>query len=109
MGDKILSLYAKGMTAWDIQMTFKEMYDADVSQTLISKVKESVIGDVIEWQSRPLDAICPIVYLDCIVVKVCQEKQVINKAILLALDVNLEVHKDLLGMWIAGNEGAKSG
>lgn len=107
MGDKILSLYAKGMTTREIQATFKEMYDADVSPTLISKVTESVIDDVIEWQSRPLDAIYPIVYLDCIVVKVRQDKQVINKAIFLALGVNLEGHKELLGMWIAENEGAK--
>ena len=74
---------------------------------VISKVTESVIDDVIEWQSRPLDAIYPIVYLDCIVVKVRQDKQVINKAIFLALGVNLEGHKELLGMWIAENEGAK--
>lgn len=107
MGDKILSLYAKGMTTREIQATFKEMYDAEVSPTLISKVTESVIDEVIEWQSRPLDAVYPIVYLDCIVVKVRQDKQVINKSIFLALGVNLEGHKDLLGMWIAENEGAK--
>jgi putative transposase len=107
MGDKILSLYAKGMTTREIQTTFKEMYDADVSPTLISKVTESVIDDVIEWLSRPLDVVYPIVYLDCIVVKVRQDKQVINKAIFLALGVTLEGHKDLLGMWIAKNEGAK--
>ncbi|MAP25508.1 MAG: IS256 family transposase [Methylophaga sp.] len=107
MGDKILSLYAKGMTTREIQATFKEMYDADVSPTLISKVTEAVIDEVIEWQSRPLDAIYPIVYLDCIVVKIRQDKQVINKAIFLALGVNLEGHKELLGMWIAENEGAK--
>lgn len=107
MGDKILSLYAKGMTTREIQATFKEMYNADVSPTLISKVTEAVIDEVIEWQSRPLDAVYPIVYLDCIVVKVRQDKQVINKSIFLALGVNLEGHKDLLGMWIAENEGAK--
>ena len=107
MGDKILSLYAKGMTTREIQATFKEMYNADVSPTLISKVTEGVIDEVIEWQSRPLDAVYPIVYLDCIVVKVRQDKQVINKSIFLALGVNLEGHKDLLGMWIAENEGAK--
>ena len=107
MSDKILSLYAKGMTTREIQATFKEMYNADVSPTLISKVTEAVIDEVIEWQSRPLDAVYPIVYLDCIVVKVRQDKQVINKSIFLALGVNLEGHKDLLGLWIAENEGAK--
>ena len=83
------------------------MYGADVSATLISKVTDAVIEQVVEWQSRPLDAIYPIVYLDCIVVKIRQDKQVINKAIYLALGVNMEGHKELLGMWLAENEGAK--
>lgn len=107
MDDKILSLYAKGMTTRDIVATFKEMYGADVSASLISKVTDSVLERVIEWQSRPLDAVYPIVYLDCIVVKIRQDKQVINKAVYLALGVNLEGHKELLGMWISENEGAK--
>lgn len=107
MDDKILSLYAKGMTTREIASIFKEMYDADVSPTLISKVTDAVAERVIEWQSRPLEAIYPIVYLDCIVVKIRQDKQVINKAIYLALGVNLEGHKELLGMWISENEGAK--
>lgn len=107
MDDKILSLYAKGMTTREIVSLFKEMYDADVSPTLISKVTDAVIERVIEWQSRPLESIYPIVYLDCIVVKIRQDKQVINKAIYLALGVNLEGYKELLGMWISENEGAK--
>lgn len=107
MDDKILSLYAKGMTTRDIVATFKEMYGADVSASLISKVTDSVLERVVEWQSRPLDAVYPIVYLDCIVVKIRQDKQVINKAVYLALGVNLEGHKELLGMWISENEGAK--
>lgn len=107
MDDKILSLYAKGMTTREIVSLFKEMYDADVSPTLISKVTNAVIERVIEWQSRPLESIYPIVYLDCIVVKIRQDKQVINKAIYLALGVNLEGYKELLGMWISEKEGAK--
>ena len=107
MDDKILFLYAQGMTTREIVTTFKEMYGADVSATLISKVTDAVIEQVVEWQSRPLDAIYPIVYLDCIVVKIRQDKQVINKAIYLALGVNMEGHKELLGMWLAENEGAK--
>jgi len=107
MDDKILSLYAKGMTTRDIVATFKEMYDADVSASLISKVTDSVLERVVEWQSRPLEAVYPIVYLDCIVVKIRQDKQVINKAVYLALGVNLEGHKELLGMWLSENEGAK--
>ncbi|EIA1323986.1 IS256 family transposase [Vibrio vulnificus] len=107
MDDKILSLYAKGMTTREIVSTFKEMYDADVSPTLISKVTDSVLEQVIEWQSRQLDEVYPIVYLDCIVVKVRQNKQVINKAVYLALGVNLEGQKELLGMWMSETEGAK--
>ena len=79
MDDKILSLCARGMTTRDIMATFKETYDADVSAGIISKVTEAVIGKVTEWQSRPLDAIYPIIYLDCIVVKIRQDKRVINK------------------------------
>ncbi len=107
MDDKILYLYSKGMTTRDIVATFKEMYDADVSPTLISRVTNAVIEQVIEWQARPLDAVYPIVYLDCLVVKIRQDKQVINKAVYLALGVNVEGHKELLGMWISENEGAK--
>ena len=107
MDDKILYLYSKGMTTREIVSTFKEMYDADVSPTLISRVTDAVIAQVVEWQARPLDAVYPIVYLDCLVVKVRQDKQVINKAIYLALGVNIEGHKELLGMWISENEGAK--
>lgn len=95
------------MTTREIVSTFKEMYDADVSPALISRVTDAVIAQVIEWQARPLDAVYPIVYLDCLVVKVRQDKQVINKAIYLALGVNIEGHKELLGMWMSENEGAK--
>jgi transposase-like protein len=107
MDDKILFLYAQGMTTREIVTTFKEMYGADVSAALISKVTDAVIEQVVEWQSRPLDAIYPIVYLDCIVVKIRQDKKVINKAVYLALGVNMEGHKELLGLWLSENEGAK--
>ena len=107
MDDKILFLYAQGMSTREIVTTFKEMYGADVSPSLISKVTDAVIEEVVEWQSRPLDPVYPIVYLDCIVLKIRQDKQVINKAIYLALGVNLDGHKELLGMWLSENEGAK--
>jgi putative transposase len=107
MDDKILFLYGQGMTTREIVETFKEMYGADISPTLISKVTSAVIEQVVEWQSRPLDAVYPIVYLDCIVLKIRQDNRVINKAIYLALGVNLEGQKELLGLWISENEGAK--
>lgn len=105
--DQILTLYAKGMTNRDIVASFKEMYGADVSAALISQVTNAVLEKVHEWQSRPLDEVYPIVYLDCLVVKIRQDKRVINKAIYLALGINLEGHKELLGMWLSENEGAK--
>ncbi|AUX71439.1 IS256 family transposase [Erwinia pyrifoliae] len=107
MDSQILSLYAKGMTTREIVATFREMYDADVSPTLISKVTDAVKEQVAEWQTRPLDALYPIVYLDCIVVKVRHGGSVINKAVFLALGINTEGQKELLGMWLAENEGAK--
>ena len=107
MDDKIIFLYAQGMSTREIVITFKEMYGADVSASLISKVTNAVIDRVVEWQSRPLDSIYPIVYLDCIVVKIRQDKRVINKAVYLALGVNMDGHKELLGMWLSENEGAK--
>ncbi len=107
MDEKIHYLYAKGLSTRDIVDTFKELYGADVSPSLISKVTDAVIEQVIEWQSRPLDAIYPLVYLDCIVVKIRQDKKVINKAVYLALGVNMEGQKELLGMWLSENEGTK--
>ena len=91
--DKILTLYAKGMSTRDIVETFRELYGADIAPSLVSKVTEAVLDKVIEWQSRPLDAIYPILYLDCIAVKIQQDKRVINKAVYLALGATLEGEK----------------
>ncbi|MGG2140749.1 IS256 family transposase [Symbiopectobacterium sp. RP] len=107
MDNHILSLYAKGMTTRDIAAAFKELYDADVSPALLSKVTDAVMEQVVEWQNRPLDAVYPIVYLDCIVLKVRQDSRVINKSVFLALGINIEGQKELLGMWLTENEGAK--
>ncbi len=81
MDNQILSLYAKGMTTREIAAAFKELYDADVSPALISKVTDAVMEQVVEWQNRPLDAVYPIVYLDCIVLKVRQDSRIINKSV----------------------------
>lgn len=105
--EKILHLYARGMTTRDIQSAIKDMYNADVSHTVISNVTESLIEEVKAWQNRPLESIYPIVYLDCIVVKVHQDGRVINKSIYLALGITLEGRKELLGLWISENEGSK--
>lgn len=104
---QILALYARGMTTRDIAATFKEMYGAEVSHTLVSKVTDAVIDQVVSWQNRPLDEIYPVVYLDCIVIKVHQDKRVVKKSIYLALGINTDGHKELLGMWLSETEGAK--
>ena len=104
----ILTLYSKGMTTRDIQSTIKELYNgAEVSHTVIANVTDAVIDDVTSWQNRPLDSTYPIVFLDCIVVKVHQDNRVINKSIYLALGINTDGKKDLLGLWISQNEGSK--
>jgi len=105
--EQILAMYARGMTTRDIAESFEEMYGAQVSHSTISKVTDAVIEEVKTWQNRPLDRLYPIVYLDCIVVKVHQDKRVINKSIYVALGVNIDGHKEVLGLWISENEGAK--
>jgi putative transposase len=105
--DKILALYAHGMTTRDIQAQVQELYGVEVSPTFISNITEAVMDEVRQWQNRPLDQVYPIVYVDCLVVKVRENQRVINKAIYLALGVDMTGQKELLGMWIAQNEGAK--
>lgn len=105
--DKILSLYARGMTTREIQGHLEDLYGTEVSPTLISTVTDAVLDEVKTWQSRPLEALYPIVYLDCIHVKVRDSGAVRTKAVYLALGVNLSGEKELLGIWIAQTEGAK--
>jgi putative transposase len=105
--DKIIALYARGMTTRDIQAHLEEMYGVEVSPTLISQVTRAVQEEITLWQNRPLDEVYPIVYLDAIRVKVRQDGRVINKAVYLAIGVNLDGIKEVLGMWTAETEGAK--
>lgn len=105
--DKIISMYSRGMTTRDIQGHLEDIYGVEVSPQLISNVTDEVIKEVKEWQSRPLDAIYPIVYMDAIMVKCRQDKHVRNKAVYLALGVTMAGQKELLGLWIANTEGAK--
>ena len=105
--DKIIPLYAKGMSTREIARTLEDLYGAEVSPSLISKVTEAVMDEVIAWQARPLDSVYPIVYLDGLSVKIRHNKQVTNKTIHLALGLNTAGEKELLGLWIAENEGAK--
>ncbi|HEP9512271.1 TPA: IS256 family transposase [Pseudomonas aeruginosa] len=104
--EKILSLYARGMTVREIQAHLEEMYGTEVSPSLISSVTDAVSEEVKTWQSRPLDAVYPIVYLDCIHVKV-REGAVRVKAVYLAIGITMTGEKEVLGMWLAQTEGAK--
>lgn len=105
--DKILSLYARGLTVREIQQHLQEMYGTEVSSSLISSVTEAVMDEVKTWQSRALDAIYPIVYMDCIHVKVRDSGGVRTKALYLVIGVNMDGIKEVLGMWMAQTEGAK--
>jgi len=105
--DKIISMYARGMTTREIQGHLEEIYGVGVSPTLISEVTDAVQEEVRTWQSRPLDALYPIVYLDALMVKMRHEGRVSNRAVHVALGINLEGQKEVLGLWTTANEGAK--
>ena len=105
--EKILSMYARGMTVRDIQGHLEDMYGVDVSPDLISRVTSAVAEDVIAWQTRALEAVYPIVYLDALVVKVRDQGVVRNKTVYIALGVTVAGSKEVLGLWIEQNEGAK--
>ncbi|MBB5447987.1 transposase-like protein [Paraburkholderia sp. WSM4177] len=105
--DEIISLYARDLSVREIQGHLEEMYGTEVSPTLISAVTDAVSDEVKVWQARALDALYPIVYLDCIHVKVRDSGAVRTKAVYLAIGVNMAGHKEVLGLWIAQTEGAK--
>lgn len=105
--DKIISLYARGMTVREIQAHIEEIYQTEVSHDLISTVTDEVMSEVEVWQTRPLDQIYPILYLDAIVLKVRDNGQVKNKALYLAIGITMEGNKEILGMWMSINEGVK--
>ena len=105
--DTIISLYSRGLSTRAIQEHLKELYGVDVLPSLLSSVTDDVIDEVKAWQSRPLDAVYPVVFLDAIRVKIRDEGTIISKAVYLALGLNLSGNKELLGLWTAQNEGAK--
>ncbi len=105
--DKILSMYARGMTTRDIQAHLEEIYGVEVSPDLISTVTDGIISEVKQWQDRPLEGVYPIVFFDSLVMKIRDEGRIVNKAVYLAVGVGLDGMKDVLGIWIAKSEGAK--
>ena len=107
LDNKILSFYAKGMSLSDIKLQLEELYGAEVSESLISRVTDNVMDEVRSWQNRPLESVYAIVYFDALIVKVRQDKRIINKSVYVALGIDLQGRKDILGLWISENEGAK--
>ena len=105
--DKIVSMYARGMSTREIQGHLEEIYGVEVSPTLISNVTDAVVEEVRTWQNRPLDAVYPIVYLDALYVKIRDAGHVQNRAIYVVIGVNMEGHKEVLGLWTGQAEGAK--
>jgi putative transposase len=108
LGANVLSLYAKGLTTGEIQAHLVEIYDTQVSRETISKITDQVLGEMVAWQSRPLDRVYPVLLIDAIVVKI-RGSQVANRPVYVAIGVNLEGERDVLGLWIGptGGEGAK--
>jgi putative transposase len=105
--DKIISMYARGMSVREIQGHLEEIYGVEVSPTLISNVTDAVLEEVKVWQSSPLEEVYPIVYLDALLVKMRDNGHIQNKAIYVVVGVNLEGQKEVLGLWVAQTEGAK--
>jgi transposase-like protein len=97
------------MSTRNIVATFKELYDADVSPSFISRVRDSVLEEVEQWQTRELDPLYPIFYLDCIVLKIRENQRVIKRSMYVALSINLDGHKELLGLWLADTEAFSRG
>ncbi len=104
--DQIIAMYAKGMSTRDIEDHMRNIYGIDVSPTMVSKVTDKIMPMISEWQSRPLDRVYPIIFLDAIHFKVRKENRIINKAAYSVLAVNMDGHKDILGIWIGENESA---
>ena len=105
--DKIISMYARGMTTRDIQGHLQELYGVEVSPTLVSQVTDAILEEITLWQNRPLEEVYPIIYLDAVRVKVRYNSTVINKAVYISIGVTWDGKKEVLGMWIAETEGAK--
>lgn len=105
--EKVISLYARGMTTRDIHEQIKDIYGIEVSADMVSKITDGIIPQIKEWQNRPLEPIYPFVFLDAIHYKVREDGQIKNKAAYVVLGVNLEGFKDILGIWIGENESSK--
>jgi putative transposase len=104
--NRVLAMYAKGMSTRDIEDHLRDIYGVEASSSLVSRITDKIMPAVMEWQSRPLDAIYPIVFLDGIVFKVRRDARVINKCLYTVLGINMDGRKEILGMWLSENESA---
>ena len=107
--EKILSMYAKGMTTGDIEAHIQDIYGVDVSDTTVSRITDKILPVAKEWQQRPLEAVYAVVFLDAIHYHVRSEGHIVKKAVYIAIGIDLDGHKDVLGMWVGENESAKYG
>lgn len=105
--EKILSMYAKGMTTGDIEMHIRDIYGIEVSDTTVSRITDKILPAAKEWQQRPLEQVYAVVFLDAIHYNVRSEGQIVKKAVYIAIGIDLEGKKDVLGMWVGENESAK--
>lgn len=105
--EKILSMYAKGMTTSDIEAHIQDIYGVDVSDTTVSRITDKILSVAKEWQQRPLEAVYAVVFLDAIHYHVRSEGHIVKKAVYIAIGIDLDGHKDVLGMWVGENESAK--
>ena len=105
--EKILSMYAKGMTTGDIEAHIQDIYGVDVSDTTVSRITDKILPVAKEWQQRPLEAVYAVVFLDAIHYHVRSEGHIVKKAVYIAIGIDLDGHKDVLGMWVGENESAK--
>jgi putative transposase len=103
---KILSMYAKGMSQRDIEDNLREIYGAEIPQSLISKITDKILPEVNEWQNRPLESVYPIIYFDGIMFKSRKDSHIINKCVYSVLGVDMNGYKEILGIWLSENEGA---
>lgn len=109
LDNKIISLYARGLTVSDIRSELRDLYVVNISESMVSKITDKVMASADEWQNRMLDSVYPIVFMDAIHYKVWQDGKIVNKAAYVCMGINMEGYKDILGIWIGENESSKFG
>ncbi|XAM38649.1 IS256 family transposase ISCbo4 [Terrisporobacter petrolearius] len=107
LDNKVISLYARGLTVSDIRAELGDLYGIDISESMVSKITDKVMANADEWQNRMLDSVYPIVFMDAIHYKVRQDGKIVNKAAYVCMGIDMEGYKDILGIWIGENESAK--